>query len=52
MTCIDKIRDDIKIIDEQIKFCISIGDKPEDYKDLTDERTALIKCLAIAIAGK
>lgn len=52
MNCIEKIRNDIKIVDEHIKFCISVGDKPEDYKDLTDERAVLVKCLAVAIAGK
>jgi hypothetical protein len=51
MTAIDKLRDDIKIIDNQIEFCKSIGDAPEDYKDLTDERAILVKCLAVAIAG-
>ena len=52
MTCIEKLRKDIKIIDDHIKFCKELGDEPEDYKDLTEERSVLVKCLAIAIAGK
>lgn len=49
---IQVIKNDIEKCLEHIQWCKDIGDKAEDYVDLTEELHTLRECLAAAIAGQ
>jgi len=50
MTYIERLKHDIQRVDDAIDFCKDVGDKPEDFADLTDERAALVSALDAALA--
>ncbi len=46
---IKRYKDEIKRIEEHIDWCKSMGDLPEDYADLTDEKQIIEESLKAAI---
>ena len=51
MTYIERLEKDIQRVDDAIDFCRSVGDEPEDFVDLIDERATLVSTLDAALAN-